>query len=180
MNAVSAPFFESLAALVAYPRQEVTPVVRACLATLPSSLADAAIPLERFAYAVATMPLDALENEYVRAFDFDPDCTLELGWHLFGESVERGGFLAEVRHDLERAGLTEAEGLPDHLANLLPLLAREDPVKAAALASRIAPAISLVRAALAERHNPYVQVIAVIETAVSAIDEGRTPEATTP
>ena len=180
MNTVSAPFFESLAALVAYPRREVTPVVRQCIDTLPPWLADAAIPLERFAYALATMPLDAVESEYVRAFDFDPDCALELGWHLFGEAIERGVFLADLRDDLERAGVKESEGLPDHLAHLLPLLAREDPVKASALAARIAPAISLVRAALAERHSPYVHVIAVIDTAVSAVREGRISEATTP
>jgi nitrate reductase molybdenum cofactor assembly chaperone len=180
MNTVSAPFFESLVALVAYPRRDVTPIVQQCVATLPPWLADAAVPLERFAYAVATMPLHVVENEYVRAFDFDPDCALELGWHLFGETVERGGFLADVREDLERAGIKEAEGLPDHLANLLPLLAREDPIKAAELACRIAPAVSQVRAALAERHSPYTHLIAAVEAAVSGVRDGRIPEATTP
>ena len=170
--------FDALAALASYPRDEPGARVRECADALHRTSPAAAEEIERFAYATAETPLDVLQDVYVAAFDFDPDCSLELGWHLFGETFERGEFLATIRDGLARLGIPENEGLPDHLVNVLPMLAREEPARAAALAARIAPAVGHVRQALQHRRNFYVHLLAAIEMAVASLHAGRR-EATT-
>lgn len=170
--------FDALGSLAAYPRNDPGSHVRECADALHVTSPAAAEEIERLAYATAETPLDVLQDVYVSTFDFDPDCSLELGWHLYGESFERGEFLATLREAFERVGIQETEGLPDHLANLLPLLAREEPARASALAARVTPAIGRVRAALQHRRNFYVHLLAAIDMAVASLYTGR-PEATT-
>jgi nitrate reductase delta subunit len=170
--------FDRLAALVSYPRNDLGSRVRDCANALHATSPAAAEEIERLAYATSETPLDVLQDVYVAAFDFDPDCSLELGWHLYGESFERGEFLSTIREGLERLGIPETEGLPDHLVNVLTLLAREEPGRAAALAERITPAITHVREALQHRRNFYAHLLAAIDLAVVSLHAGR-PEATT-
>jgi nitrate reductase delta subunit len=177
MTTTEVSAFDALAALSAYPRADLNQRVRECASALHATSPGAAEEIERFAYATAETPLDVLQDVYVAAFDFDPDCALELGWHLFGDSFERGEFMATIRERLDRVGIPETEGLPDHLANVLPLLAREEPSKAGALAAKIAPAIVHVRTALKDRRNFYVHLLAAIDMAVASLGASN-PEAT--
>lgn len=178
MTPLDVSALDHLGVLSRYPRTDLTPRVRECATALHASAHTAAEELERFAYATAETPLDVLQEVYVGAFDFDPDCALEVGWHLFGESPDRGRFMADIRERLDRAGVPENEGLPDHLTNILPLLAREGPSQAAALAEQIAPALVHIRAALKERRNFYVHLLAAIQMAVASLCATH-PEATT-
>lgn len=164
---------DALASLVTYPRAEIGASVRACAAPLHRTCPPAAEEIERFDYVVAQTPLHVLQDVYVAAFDFDPDCSLELGWHLYGESHDRGAFMATIRERLERLGVPEAEGLPDHLANLLSLLAREEPSRAASLAAQIAPALTRVRAELEARRNLYHHLLDAIDLAVASLCSSR-------
>ena len=43
------------------------------------------------------MSVEDLQELYTRTFDWNPDTSLEIGWHLYGENYERGEFLVEVR-----------------------------------------------------------------------------------
>lgn len=99
-------------------------------------------------------PADAQE-QYVAAFDLDPDCSLEIGWHLFGEAPERGRFLAMLRDELGRAGVSERGNLPDHLPTLLRLIARADADDGVELAAIVAPAVSDVIDRLTTRGSPF-------------------------
>jgi nitrate reductase delta subunit len=167
---------DALAALVSYPRAEIHDAVRACAAALHKTCPQAGEEIERFDYAVAETPLHVLQDVYVAAFDFDPGCSLELGWHLFGESHDRGAFMASIRERLEGLDIAETEGLPDHLANLLRLLAREEPARAGPLAERIAPALAHVRAELKARRSFYHHLLAAVDLTVASLCTGR-PEA---
>lgn len=104
---------------------------------------------------------------YVQTFEFNPASTLEVGWHLFGENYERGEFLVRMREQLRRYGIPEGSDLPDHLPQLLHLVARLPHEEAAELVGlHIAPAIAKIRAALAD--NPYEPMIAELEAALAA------------
>lgn len=151
---------DRLARLLAFPRQDVAPLARECATALAEWYPEAADAVASFSAFAARTPLSTLQEAYTATFDFDPDCSLELGWHLFGETFQRGEFLVWVREDLTRAGVEETEGLPDHLSHVLSLLALEEPSRARALASRVAPAVETVRAALSARQSPYVDLLA--------------------
>ena len=115
----------------------------------------------------------ALQEAYVRTFDLDPDCSLEVGWHLFGERPERATFMATLREDLVRAGVAEDGNLPDYLPTLLRLIARHDARAASALASAIAPAASRLLVQVRAKQNPFAETL---EAVVRALDASREQE----
>ena len=109
----------------------------------------------------------AAQEVYVQTFEFNPACTLEIGWHLFGENYERGEFLVRMREQLRRHGIAETADLPDHLRHLLLLIDRMDREEAADLAGQfVLPALAKIRSAL--KDNPYEGLIAAIEEKLAA------------
>lgn len=80
--------------------------------------------LQKFRTHVAALSLQDLQELYTRTFDLSPLCSLEVGWQLYGEDYARGSFLVYMRSKLREHSLAERGELPDHLANLLPLLGR--------------------------------------------------------
>jgi nitrate reductase assembly molybdenum cofactor insertion protein NarJ len=164
MNAAVEPW-DRLAALVGYPAGEE---YAADLSACAGALAEAATPLARFRDAVRGRGLPALQELYADAFDFDPACTLDLGWHLIGERPDRGVWLAALREDLARAGIPETGELPDHLAHLLRLVARDETADGTELAAFILPAVETIRDRLAARENPFVYLIEAVRSALDA------------
>ena len=92
-----------------------------------------------------------------------------VGWHLFGDTHKRGGFMAGLGEDLRRAGIQGSAELPDHLTQVLALVGREEPTRASALAEVVAPAIATVRRALDARKSPYAHVLAAVQDAVGGL-----------
>jgi len=91
----------------------------------------------------------AMQELYVQTFEFNPACTLEIGWHIFGENYERGEFLVRMREQLRRHGIAESPELPDHLCHILPLLDRLDAEEAADLVGQfVLPALAKIKDAL--------------------------------
>lgn len=109
----------------------------------------------------------AMQELYVQTFEFNPACTLEIGWHLFGENYERGEFLVRMREQLRRYRIAESTELPDHLTLLLPLIASMGHDDAAQLAGEfILPALAKIRGGIHD--NPYESVIAGIAERIEA------------
>ena len=109
----------------------------------------------------------AAQELYVQTFEFNPACTLEIGWHLFGENYERGEFLVRMREQLRRYAIAETSDLPDHLCHLLLLIGRADRDEAAELAGQfVLPALAKIKASL--KDNAYESLIAAIEAKLEA------------
>ena len=104
----------------------------------------------------------ATQERYVATFDLNPACSLDVGWHLYGDAPERGAFLATLREDLARASVEERGDLPDHLPTLLRLIPREDDQAASALADLIAPAVARLRDVLVADGNPYADTLEAV------------------
>jgi nitrate reductase molybdenum cofactor assembly chaperone NarJ/NarW len=155
--------YDLLAHLLSYPGREYPLAVRTCQQLLTRISHDDSQPLNRFAARVASAPLEDLEELFTRTFDLNPVCCLEAGWQLYGEDYNRGNFLVQMRQQIRKHGLTETQELPDHLSNVLPLLARMNPEESAALcASHILPAVKKMQEGLAGKDNPYEEVLAAV------------------
>lgn len=124
--------------------------------------------LRAFADAVADMPVANLQEQFVETFDLDPGCAPDLGWHLFGERYERGEWLAGLRADLRRVGLQPSTELPDHLTNVLRLLAHDEPARAQELAQFVAPAFETLHAGLERRESPFRHALTAVREIVAA------------
>jgi nitrate reductase molybdenum cofactor assembly chaperone NarJ/NarW len=180
MTVARAALLDTLAALIDYPDADLPARARRCLADLAAVSPAAAVELERFAEAIAGPSLGALREQYTETFDLDPACALDVGWHLFGERHERGAFMAALRDDLRRAGVSETTELPDHLIHVLPLVGREPPDRAAALAALVAPAIERMHRALVARGSPYVHVLAAVGAVMAGVGEEDAQEVARP
>jgi nitrate reductase assembly molybdenum cofactor insertion protein NarJ len=109
----------------------------------------------------------AAQELYVQTFEFNPACTLEIGWHLFGENYERGEFLVRMREQLRHHGIAETTELPDHLTHVLALIGRMRHEEAADLSGQfVLPALARIKDAL--KDNPYALVIRAIEEKLAA------------
>lgn len=150
MDTVSRPV-DLMASLLDYPDRTFKQRLAECRAADPA--------VEPFAARVATMPLTALQELYTRTFDFSRGCTLDIGWHLFGERPERGAFLADLRPRLRNADVEEGHELPDYLPHVLKLLARLPPKEASALYATLAPGVDTLLAALAANGSPYEPLV---------------------
>ncbi|MEZ5424122.1 MAG: hypothetical protein R2682_13660 [Pyrinomonadaceae bacterium] len=95
------------------------------LKSLNESLKGSGTAAEHFARFCARaygMPLVELQELYAQSFDLNPNCALEIGYHLFGEDYKRGAFLANLRETQGELELGQEQQLPDYLPVLLRLL----------------------------------------------------------
>ncbi len=150
---------DRLARLLEYPTASFTTRLEECQSTASGMAPDVAAGLERFAVAVRHLSMAQLQELYAETFDMNSSCTLDVGWHLFGDRFERGGFLSDLRPELLAAGIAERAELPDYLPHLLILMERAAPARAAALAQQIRPAVEKIEAALHACGSPYEHLV---------------------
>ncbi len=100
------------------------------------------------------------EELYTRTFDINPVSSLEVGWHLYGESYERGAFLVQMRDLLRRCGIEESSELPDHLTHTVLAVGRMEAEEAGKFVSgHLLKAIDKMLEGFADKGNPYEHVL---------------------
>jgi nitrate reductase delta subunit len=155
--------YDLLAELLSYPDKEYLEKVRRCRALIAEDIPEALTWLDRFAERIGPLSGTELEELFTRTFDLNPVCSLEVGWHLFGENYERGEFLVAMRANLRRFGLTESTELPDHLAHVLRVLGRLLAAEADRLLSTsVLPALEKMLAGLSRQENPFAFLLEAV------------------
>jgi nitrate reductase assembly molybdenum cofactor insertion protein NarJ len=150
--------------LLAYPGPDYHACLRECLAAAPSQL------LQEFAQRVEGLPVEALQELHTQTFDWNPDTTLDIGWHLFGENYDRGDFLVKVRGALRTYGVSESGELPDHLSNILRLLTRMPAGERETFAAEfLLPAIGKLRDGLAKTESMFLPLIDSVREQIAAL-----------
>ncbi|MFC8530743.1 nitrate reductase molybdenum cofactor assembly chaperone [Nocardia sp. NPDC057227] len=146
---MKAAFYQAVAHCLDYPDlllYERIPLLVECAPALRSFLAQ-----------VASMPLGALAEEYVRVFDFHNRHCLHLTWWTDGDTRRRGEALLRLKEVYRRAGLEQAGSeLPDYLPLMLEYVAATGD-RAPLLEHR--PGLELLRFALDESGTAYSAVL---------------------
>lgn len=156
--------YDALARLLEYPNAAFALGLDQCRALLPDDDALAA-----FADGTRDLPLADLEELYIQTFDFNPKCTLDLGWQLFAEDYNRGLFLAKLRTLSQVLGVPESSELPDHLPHILRLLARMTTTDAQDFAATCGvPAVEKTLNAI-DDSNPYRHLVRCALTQLQAL-----------
>ena len=152
--------YHTFAALLTYPDGDYPQRVEAGLGLAISEWQQ---PLEQFAQSLQGFEIWELQELFTRTFDMNPVCSLELGWHLFGENYERGLLLVRMREELRRFGINESTELPDHLTHVLELLGRMDHDRAADFAGAcVLPALKKMIEAFCGKANPFERVLLAV------------------
>jgi len=172
--------YKLLARLLSYPAPEYPMAARKCQELLQAAFPETPQMLERFTRQVENSSLEELEELFTRTFDLNPVCCLEVGWQLYGEDYNRGSYMVRMRQQMRSRGVVESIELPDHLSNILPLLASMDPAEAGPLcASSVLPALRKMQGGLIGNDNPYEEVLdavaALIERQAAPFAEAALP-----
>ncbi len=156
---MNGPILNSLIPVISYPGSDYQEVAQSTLRLMEVLSPSQATTFRSFVDSLEGQSAGELEEAYIRTFDLNPDACLDLGWHLHGETYERGSFLVTMRQLLAEHGVAESSELPDHLTHflaLIPLLAEPD---AEELVERCLPAIDKIKTQLEQGDSPYKSVL---------------------
>lgn len=156
-----------LARVLTYPGEEYLDDVARCRRlcdALPFGSDDARRSvverIDTFSSSVNGLVIGELEELYTRTFDINPVSSLEVGWHLHGETYERGAFLVQMRDLLRRCAIEESNELPDHLTHALCAVGRMEEEEAAAFIVKcLVRALDKMLEGFAGKDNPYEHLL---------------------
>ena len=160
--------YEILANSLEYPGEDWNTRLDRCRQWLTIQEPEVAVQFIRFRRKVQGLSIAQLQELYTRTFDLNPVCTLDIGYHLFGENYKRGELLAKLRETEAPYELGQANQLPDHLPVLLRLLAKleDEELRLALIGEILIPALGKMLEALSQTDNPYGNLIEVINNAL--------------
>lgn len=160
-----AEIYDFIASVFVYPDDEFENKLDRCEASLDALDAESRRQFGEWADHMRSLSPEGRQEVYARTFDLSPKCTLELGWHLFGEQYDRGTFLVWMRGRLREFSLTETTDLPDHVRHVLPVLGRLSPEAADRFSTAcVLPAMETIRDGLEKMDNPYHALAAAVCT----------------
>ena len=123
--------YEQLAALFDYPDRGYPAHVKRVCTLLEGRYPLAAAQLAAFARALPSHgetfsmeELDEVQEIFTRSFDVQSITTLGVGYVMFGDDYKRGELLVNLSREHDAASVDCGSELPDHLPNVLRLLAR--------------------------------------------------------
>ena len=116
--------------------------------------------LARFMRKVGRLSLAEWEELATRTLDLSPAAAPYIGFQIWGESYQRGEFMAKLNRAMAELDIDTAGELPDHLAPVLRYLDRVDqPIPE--LAEHFETAVGRMVATLHEKDksNPYLELL---------------------
>jgi nitrate reductase molybdenum cofactor assembly chaperone NarJ/NarW len=147
--------YSAYALILDYPKDPITGLLDDCAAELVLESPDAVAHLLDFKTAVAQKTLSQLQEMYTAAFDLRPDCTPNLGYHLFGDDARRGVFLAELKGRMEARGMALGVELPDHITLILNYLDLAEEERSGVIEDCLLPAVTRMAEVLKDSGNLY-------------------------
>jgi nitrate reductase delta subunit len=159
-NGVDNPY-EVLAEAFGYPEPGRFDALQEGLALLPAGQVRNEFNI--FIREVRPLDLGEWEELYTRTLDLNPPAAPYIGFQMWGESYQRGTFLAKMNHELMEKDVEPSGELPDHLIPVLRYLGRtKDPI--AELVDVMDTALQRMLAALrkVEPGNPYGHLLEAV------------------
>lgn len=124
--------------------------------------------LDKFIQAIKALSLGDWEELYTQTFDLSPAVAPYIGFHIWGESYQRGNLMASINRELQTYQIDLEGELPDHL---VPVLRYLDvcPEPLPELQESLPPALKRMIAALRKSRsdNPYIHLLEAILNTVS-------------
>jgi nitrate reductase delta subunit len=104
-----------------------------------------------------------LQEEYTSTFDLNPPTCLNLTYHKWGDSRERGNALVDFHHLYHQAGYESSTGeLPDYLPLILEYLSLNRNGDRSAVLGQYCEEVEAVRSRLEEAGSFYAGLLAIV------------------
>lgn len=169
----SGEILELAAAALEYPDDRSASRVREGLERIGSSCPEMSNALARLAAWLDSAAPGVAEERYTSLFDLSPVCTLHAGYHVFGETYQRGALLAGLVEELRKAEVSERGELSDFLPTLLRLLPRQSEEDRATLVDYVLlPALVRMNVALEGSTSPWADVLRALPKTLAPLGTG--------
>ncbi len=149
---------EVIALALRYPTEDRLETLADAIEALPSGGAER--EMRRFSKDISSLDIQALEEVFTATFDLSPIVAPYVGHLAWGDSYERGAFMAEIQGAMWDLGIDPEGELPDHLEPILRYLAAtDDPIEK--LKPVLVPSVIKMEKTLkkADSRNPYLHVL---------------------
>lgn len=153
-----------LAEAFRYPEPGLLEQLEAGLLEIPKSSARKG--LASFVKKIGMLSLWDWEELYTRTLDLSPAAAPYVGFQIWGESYQRGEFMAKLNRAMSEADINPEGELPDHLVPILRYLAvTSDPLPE--LVENFSTATQRMADILYEKdkNNPYIKLFKTVLTA---------------
>ena len=160
--------FDAIAMSFRYPGPGSLDEVRVAWEGLPPSAVRRS--LLKFLSEIETLDLSGWEELHTRTLDLAPVFAPYVGYVIWGDSYQRGEFMAAMKVAQDEVGIERDGELPDHLDPVSRYLAaayEPDP----GLVELFPTAIEKMQKTLkaAEKRNPYRHILRALEEAVGLL-----------
>ncbi len=166
---------DALADCLRYPHERSAEQAQVAARGLAADYPGVAQSYRELADWIESTPSEQVEEAYTVLFDLKPQCTLDLGHHLYGEAYQRGALLAGLVHELNHLGIDMRDELPDYLPTVLQLVGRLPGTEERQIfIDRIlAVAIGRMKKVLDETNTPFAQALCALADVYVAPAEER-------
>lgn len=173
MNSRPTFLFDSLASLFEYPEQGYPGKGPECREMLSKFAPQACQAFDEFILRIEKLSQTELQELYTSTFDLNPVCSLEVGWHLYGEQYERGRLLVKIRQQLRQLNVSETTELPDHFSQILRALGRMPAETAARWTGEVVqPALARMRQGFQKQSdNPFALLLEAVDRTLQPLAE---------
>ncbi len=160
--------FDAVALALRYPEPGSIDQVRAKWESLPAG--GTRKHLLKFLAEIEKLDLAGWEELHTRTLDLAPIFAPYVGYVIWGDSYQRGEFMAEMKGAQDEAGIERYGELPDHLDPIARYLAVVDE-PSPWLVELFPKAIGEMKKTLkaAEKDNPYRHVLRAMEEAAGKL-----------
>ena len=161
MEALNITACNLLANALQYPNPQLLSRLERDVQALPAG--GQRLSVTAFLNKICRLSLGEWEELQTRTLDLNPPAAPYIGYQTWGESYQRGAFLAKMARVLHETGVNMEGELPDHLAVILRYLAQaESPLPE--LLEVFSPAVKRMLMALraADPDNPYVDLMEAV------------------
>lgn len=158
--------FAILAEALRYPAPGRIEILQAAEIQMPEG--DHKKKFHTFLVGVGDLTLGEWEELHTRTLDLNPPAAPYLGYQMWGDSYQRGQFMASLNKIYQAEEIDLDGELPDHLIPILRYLdSVSDPLPE--LVEILEPAVRRMRDGLrkSEANNPYNHLLSAILTAIS-------------
>ena len=114
--------YSTLASLFSYPEKELAKTVVEIRTIIINNYPENKENIDAFLSFIEETPIEKQSEYFIRTFDVQALCYLDIGYILFGEDYKRGEFLVNMRNEHNKANNDCGSELADHLPNMLKLL----------------------------------------------------------
>lgn len=154
-----------LADLFMYPSEDLKLASEEGLKMIAKDFTSEFPTVQRFSKHIQENNLRDLQEYYVNTFDIQALCYLDIGYVLFGDDLKRGNFLVQLLAEHKKNNNDLGTELPDHLPNVLRLLAKTQDSEFANefVQSILLPSIVSMIKGFKESSNVYQDLLQVLK-----------------